>query len=246
MSAVMQDVPVHDVKTGELLPDEVWTGVAANDNRPARQAQRTTCCPTPAIRRSSLVGRPLGNIVSIDSPASPAREAQRRADLAGRHLAAANDNAPAPPERAPWLEEAAAGRLGGPLEAAFRIDTGAWIHNAWHEFDAAWFTPGTGWRTGDGASSPLGGDPLKLRGAECRANAAQLWTRLHRRAGGLFWPVHQAVIERAEMKELAPAGTPIKQRAKAGRAVLCEGLDRVGIEKNFIDWFERYGSAPPE
>ncbi len=88
-AAVMQDVPVLDAKTGEPLPDDVWAGVAANDNPRARRAQRTTCCPTPAIRRSSLVGRPLGDIVNTDGPTAPAREAQLRADLAGRYFAAA-------------------------------------------------------------------------------------------------------------------------------------------------------------
>jgi hypothetical protein len=148
----------------------------------------------------------------------------------------ANDNVYA--ERWPILEEYLAKRLGkNATENEHAWECAMYVGEVWNRFREnlePHFSPGT-FRLDGGVSSRCFGDPSLLRGAEWTAHAYSLWTRVDRVTNGRFWLVKRAIVDRAEMKDLAPDIRNRAKRAEAGRQRLIEALPIVAEEIRLLD-----------
>jgi hypothetical protein len=148
----------------------------------------------------------------------------------------ANDNVYA--ERCPIHEEYLTGRLGkDAVTNEHAWECALYIGEVWNRFRdnlEPHFSPGT-FRLDGGVSSQCFGDPSLLRGAEWTAHAFSLWSRVDRVTHGRFWLVKRAIVDRAEMKDLAPDIRNKAKRAAAGRRRLIEALPIVAEEIRLLD-----------
>ncbi|HVV94835.1 MAG TPA: hypothetical protein VHD15_15595 [Hyphomicrobiales bacterium] len=163
------------------------------------------------------------------------------ADPARRQLMAANDNGVTPEQiarlrggRDPLEEEWLAKRLRRSDEKLVvnNLNYGAAVEieglpdlEKYHLLSV----PSGGARTiaGSPARAPNNvRDPLRLWTAEAAADAGRTTYRLRRHLAELWSPVARAIFERAEMRDLAAPGTPVKRRAEGGRMLVVGGLER--------------------
>lgn len=143
----------------------------------------------------------------------------------------ANDNRQG--HRWPVWEEYIAGRLGSTAaENELAWQAVEYIARIWNSFlleCEPYISPGTARHTG-GSIEPNLGDLSRLRGAEIVADFNGRWRRINARTNGAFSIVKRALVDGAEMRELAPDITNRAKRASVGRARLIAALPIVARE----------------
>ncbi len=149
---------------------------------------------------------------------------------------AANDNVQ--PHRWPVVEEYLAGRLGTTAaENELAWQAVMYIADAWNSFCTEaepYLCPGTAHHNGESVEPNLG-DLSRLRGAEIVADFYGRWRRVNSRTNGGFYVVKKAIVDGAEMRDLAPDVANLAKRAAVGRARLIAALPIVAEEVSLLE-----------